>query len=117
MVKSYCRERDVLRQCLDLLKIRKIFHFRNNTGGMSATHQGKERFIHFGVAGGSDILGVLPRHSRKPGVLIALECKRPGGRTTTLQEAFLANVEAAGGVAAVIDDVVKLDELLTDLGC
>jgi len=110
------READILRQSLDLLRIRRVLAWRNNTGAVSATYQGKERFIHFGVEGGSDILGILPRHSRKPGVLIALEIKVPGGKTTLAQKAFLQNIEASGGIAAVINDVVKLDELLTDLG-
>jgi hypothetical protein len=44
------------------------------------------------------------------GKFIAIEVKKPGGRLSPLQEQFLHDVRAAGGVAFVaysIDDVVR----------
>lgn len=112
------REAVVLDQCLELLKIRNVFHWRQNVGGMELQDPwGHLRYVRFGQPGISDILAILPRHSQKPGVLLALEVKRPGGKTTAAQDRFLQNVRDQGGEAHVIDDVVKLDELLTDLGC
>lgn len=113
---SLTRERDVLRACLSLLRIRKIPHFRLN---VAAFHAGKEhsRFVRSAPAGVSDILGLLPQWSKHPGRFLALECKSPTGKTTPEQQAFLEIVVFHGGIGEVIRDVVHLDELLTDLGC
>lgn len=110
-------EADILRQCQDLLSARRIFHFRVNTTGVRRRdRQGREFWAFNGSRGVPDLLAVLPRHSCKAGVLLAIECKRPGAKQTEEQIAFQCNLTAAGGEYAVIDDVVKLDELLTDLG-
>ncbi len=48
------------------------------------------------------------------GKFIAIEVKKPGGRISPLQEQFLNDVRAAGGIAFVaysIDDVVRRLEL------
>ena len=60
-------ESDVLRGCLDYLKMKNIFCYRNNSG---ATKVGS-RFIRFGYKGSSDIIGILP-----DGRFLAVECKR-----------------------------------------
>jgi hypothetical protein len=111
------RESDVLKQCLDLLKLRRVFHFRNQTGALAVGQEVNRRFVRFGAVGSSDIIAILPTHSRRPGVFLALEIKRPGGRVSKPQARFLANVKHHGAEAHVIEDVVQLDELLTDLGC
>src|SRR5262245_11385304 len=81
-------ERDVLRQDLDYLALARIPARRNNTG---CARFGK-RLVRFGVEGLPDVLGLLPPAGR----LLAVECKRPGGRLTDAQRAALANIAAAG---------------------
>lgn len=103
-------ESEVLRACLDYLRARGILAWRNNTGAMSATYKGKTRFIRFSEPGIADILGVLPG-----GRLLAVECKRPGGKLSELQAAFLARVRDAGGLAVCVDDVRFLERVVE--GC
>lgn len=49
------------------------------------------------------------------GRLIGIEAKAPGKRanTTDLQQRQLAAIQAAGGLAIVVDDVSQLEGLLT----
>lgn len=105
-----CRttEAVVLRACLDLLLLRRWFFWRNNSG-LLRNHTGQP--VRFGYAGSSDIIGIVPRSGR----LLAVECKRPGGKTTEAQTGFLAAVQRAGGVAVVISDVADLARLLDRL--
>lgn len=106
-------ESDVLAACLALLRLRGIPHWRANTGGAWLTgKQGKPRPVRFGVPGCSDILGIVPGSGR----LLAVECKRPGGRLSDAQAAFLGVVRANQGVAAVISDVRQLSDLCDRLG-
>jgi hypothetical protein len=73
------------------LQIRGIWFCMPATGG-------------FGVSGVPDVLGCW--HGR----FIGIECKAPGKRanTTENQKARLAEIEAAGGLAVVVDDVAQL---------
>ncbi len=109
------RESVILRQVLDLLTARRVMHWRNNTGRLPAG-QDARRLVRFGAVGSSDVLAVLPPWSTHPGVFLAIETKVPGNKPTSAQQRFLANVQDQGAFACVIDDVVRLDELLTDLG-
>lgn len=63
---------------------------------------GRERVVRYGLArGAADLVGVLAPGGR----WVALEIKRPGGRTTDEQELFLRLVRRMGGFAAVVDSV------------
>lgn len=90
--------------------------FRNNSG--VAYHPDGSRVV-YGVAspGGADLIGwttitVTPEMvGRRVAVFTAVEVKAPAGRLSPAQRAFLAAVEAAGGIAAVIrseDDAADL---------
>jgi hypothetical protein len=68
----------------------------------------KARLVRYGTPGAADVLGVLPPAGR----LLALECKRPGGKLTAAQAAFLGHVRAAGGLAVVVRDVRDLQRAL-----
>lgn len=106
-------EAPVLRGCLDLLHMRGIYAWRNNTGSM---RDSTGRPVHFGLVGSSDILGVLGLGRLMVGRLLCIECKRPGGgRLTTSQRAFLERVRAEGGVALVVNDIDTLAAVLDRL--
>lgn len=98
-------EGQVLRACLDYLELRGIEHHRNNTGAVRVD----QRFIRFGEVGSADIIGCLPG-----GRYLAVECKAKGKRSnaTEAQRAYAARVNAAGGLAIVVDDVGQLVEAI-----
>jgi hypothetical protein len=98
------RESGVVAACLQYLAARQIFAFRNNTGAACFD----KRFVRFGTPGAADILAVLPPTGR----LLAVECKRPGGRLTPAQCAFIDHPRAAGGLALVVRDVCDLQRAL-----
>ena len=103
-------EQGIVRACLDLLRLRGIFCWRQKCGGVSlqvgADH--RERFVRFtSINGVSDIIGVLPG-----GRIICVECKRPGGRLTPDQIEFQNAVRRRGGLALVIYDDADLADIL-----
>lgn len=57
------------------------------------------RFVRFGWAGCSDLLGMM-----QGGRLLAVECKAPGGKVRAEQAEFLSLVRRFGGVAFVARD-------------
>ncbi|CAK0758761.1 hypothetical protein CCP4SC76_3060012 [Gammaproteobacteria bacterium] len=86
---------------------------RFNTGatGWSYTTQAgatKQRFIRFGFTGCADILGQM-----KSGHLIAIECKRPDGKATDNQKAFLKTVSDNNGLAIVATNVGEVEQALS----
>lgn len=102
------KESDVLRACLDLLRLRSIFAWRNNNAGVNRTDKGGRQFwTHTGLKGISDILGVLP-----DGRFLAIEVKRPGERPTREQVEFIESVRDNNGAACWVDSVDALDAQL-----
>lgn len=96
------RETDLVRACLDYLKLRNIFAWRNNTTGVFDPV--KKKFRTFtGLKGVSDILGILP-----DGTLLAIECKMPGGKLTPEQKAFLQNIVDRNGIIGVANSVADV---------
>lgn len=96
-------ETDLVRACLQLLALRGIFAWRNNTGVM-------RRGAHVywvGLKGSSDILGLLP-----DGRFLAIECKRPGNRLTPDQRTFQQRVIQHHGVAWVVWSAAQLEKEL-----
>ena len=91
------KERDVLRQVLDLLTLLKIRHWRQNCG---AVRRG-DRYVRFGVKGLPDVIAVAPRGPRR-GLFIGLEVKAPGGRLRPEQRAVLDNLTEDGALALVV---------------
>lgn len=115
-MKSSVKESSVLAACLELLSLRGILAWRNNSGATLAESHGRKRLIRYGLKGSSDIIGILPRTGR----FLAVETKRPavpalGQKVGTLrgpQRAFLAAVMDAGGVAVCVSDVAALSAVL-----
>lgn len=67
------------------------------------------RFV--GLRGVADILGVL-----QTGRFLAVEVKRPGGKTSQEQDRFLDRVASLGGVACCVSSVEELEEDLKAAG-
>jgi hypothetical protein len=89
-------ESSLVKACLQLLQLRRIPCWRQNTGCAAfAGPAGRKRFVRFSTPGAADVLGVLPPSGR----LLAVEVKRPGGKLTAAQAAFIDHVRAAGGLA------------------
>jgi hypothetical protein len=106
MTRTRTPESQVLKQCLQLLKLRGVPAWRQNQGALRV---GK-RFIRFaGAEGICDIVGCLPALG---GRLLCCECKRPGGRLTASQKSFLENMGRAGALCLVISDARDLDAAL-----
>lgn len=106
-------ETEVVRQCVQYLKLAGFFSWRSNTGAAVYTSAaGKRRLVRYGEPGVSDILGVLPG-----GRMLCVECKTGGGRLSDAQAAFLGRVRAAGGLALVVSSVTELQALLREAGC
>ena len=96
-------ENQVVRDCLKLLHMQGIFAWRNNTGAVSIG----TRFVRYGHTGSSDIIGLMPC-----GQFLAVECKAPGGKQSSVQKIFQQKIEANGGRYLLVDSASKLQELL-----
>lgn len=97
-------EGSVLDACLDYLRFRNIYAWRNNTGALRSS---TGRLIRFGHPGSPDILGYLPG-----GRMLCVECKAGRGRLSELQRNFLGNAAAAGCLVVVAYSVDDLAEAL-----
>lgn len=99
-------EGQVLTAVLAYLNLRGVVAVRVNGGLLGRADGGRMR-CNFATRGTcSDLLGVYR------GRFLALEVKRPGGRPTRGQVEFLQAVRAAGGVAAVVDSVAAVEQVL-----
>lgn len=99
-------ERDIQKQIVDWLTLRGLFWRRNNTGASGPMfHKGKRRFVRYSSPGAPDIY-VVHR-----GLYIAIEVKRPGGRQSEDQIAFMDELRTRGEgiyvLAYSLEDVIK----------
>lgn len=97
------RESDIVTACLEYLKLRGIFCWRQNQGAIPLKNGGYRRFV--GLKGVSDILGILA-----DGRFLAVEVKKPGGKVRAEQQAFLDVIRENGGVALLVFSVNDLIE-------
>ena len=99
------KENVVLSQCLQYLKLRGIYCWRNNIGAAKIG----SRYMSFGLPGSSDILGILPN-----GQFLAVECKKEnGGKLSDKQVEFLSRIKQNGGVAVCVHSVNELEKIIT----
>lgn len=119
-------ESGVLKACLDLLAVHKIWHCRMNTGAV----KDGIRFFRFGKKGMADILAV-PRlsleHNANPFANVSgtawfatplwIEAKADRGKQTEDQIAFEKEVSMAGHHYLVVRDVNTLSAWLKEHGC
>jgi hypothetical protein len=95
------KESALQRSILDYLTLRRIFHYRNNSGAFDNGHGG---FYRFGAKGSPDIICVID------GQFVGIEVKAPKGLQSDHQKEFQAKLEAAGGkyvLAYSLDDVIS----------
>lgn len=102
-------ETALVKAAIEFLRLRQIMCWRNNTGVL---RNPVGRPVRFGIAGSSDILGIIPSE----GQFLAAEAKMPGRKPTPVQEAFLSEVRDAGGLAIVFHDLDELEQALVDVG-
>lgn len=107
------KEGDIVKGCLELLRLRHCLAVRINTTGIRRTDKSGKQFWTFnGTVGVSDIIGCLP-----DGTMLAVEVKMPGKKPTQEQLDFLEMVASKGGFAVWVDSVAGLDdELVKALG-
>lgn len=94
---------ELVKACDDYLSLKKIFHYRNNTG---ATKTASGGFMRFGAKGSPDIIAVVD------GFYVGIECKMGSGRQSPDQKAFQEALEEAGGIyilARSIDDLIEAE--------
>ncbi len=104
-------ESDIQRTILDYLTVKKIFHYRNNSGAMLGSYtskrSGKKKnwFMRFGALGSPDIVCVIG------GQYIGIEVKGPEGKQSEHQKEFQENLKKAGGryiLARSLEDVIDV---------
>ena len=89
--------------CLEYLQLKRIFAWRNNSGGMKV---GK-RFLRFGMPGSPDIIGIVD------GCFLAIETKAPKGELSESQIAWHQQAKRAGCTVHVVR---SLDDLMEVVG-
>lgn len=92
-------ESQIVSSCLDLLKLKNIFSYRQNSGALKTERGG---FIRFGTKGAPDIVAVIK------GQYIGIEIKKPKGVQSPGQKEFQKNLEKAGGQYWLIRSVEEL---------
>ncbi|SRR5260221_6482461 len=100
-MKLKIKEKDLQRAILDYLTLKKIFHYRNNSGAFVDSNKHMYRF---GAVGSPDIVCVID------GMYVGIEVKGTGGRQSDNQKEFELRLQAAGGeyiLAYTIEDVQK----------
>lgn len=97
------KEKELVNSCLELLTLKKIFHYRNNTGAFSTSTGG---FYRFGTVGSSDIVAVIN------GKFVGIECKVSKNSQSENQKTFQKDLELAGGIYWLIRNI---DDLINNL--
>lgn len=110
-------EHDIQNDILRELPRFGVFAWRNNSGMARGEYTSKKSgitkpwAIKLGIAGLPDIMGILgPRYGKHTGRCIGIEVKKPGGKTTPLQDQTLETLRSFGALAFVaysFDDVLK----------
>ena len=76
----------------EYLKLKNIYHWRNNTG-----RRGR---VSYGKIGSADFLGLLPN-----GIFLAVEVKAPGEKLSKDQKIFQKEIEDNNGVYIWADSI------------
>jgi hypothetical protein len=100
-------ESAVIRACLEYLRLRGVFCWRQNSGALATPGGGFMRAAD--INGAADIIGVLPG-----GRFLAAECKSAGGRQSPAQKAFQEAVEKRGGLYVLARSIGDLERFLEE---
>lgn len=96
-------EKATQKAILEYLALKRIFHYRNNTGGFKNSNG---NFYTFGAKGSPDIVCVVPKNGI--GQFVGIEVKDVKGKLNDNQEKFKKELEKAGGIyitARSLDDI------------
>ena len=99
--KPTIKEKDIQRTILEYLLIKKIFHWRQNSGAFKTDAGG---FYRIGIVGAPDIFILIQ------GIIYACEVKNEKGKQSESQKAFQQGFEKAGGIyfiARTLEDVIE----------
>lgn len=99
-------EKDLVNACLEILALKGIFSWRNNTGAFSGEYKGKKRFVRFGEVGSPDIIAVYD------GQFIGVECKVGKNTQSEKQKEFQNKLEEAGGLYWLVYTPEEFTKLL-----
>jgi hypothetical protein len=94
------KESAIQAQIIQYLKLKGVFHYRNNSGGFKDANN---HFYRFGALGSPDIICVVK------GQFVGIEVKAPGGKQSEHQISFQKRLEADGGkyiLAYSLEDVM-----------
>lgn len=105
-VKIKERESVILAQILRYLEMRRILHWRMPVQGVMRSSRGRVSFSKSPIAGFPDIAGI--HH----GMFFALEVKTSSGKVSDLQDAWLRDLNSAGGYACVVRSLADADHAL-----
>jgi hypothetical protein len=103
------KENAVMNAVDGYLALKRIPHWRMNSGGLRDSHG---RMVKFGAKGMADFYAVGPA-----GISVWIECKRPkGGHLSEVQKEFLDCINRNGGVGIVVCSVEELEQQLKEAG-
>lgn len=90
---------------MQYLKYRNIKAWRNNTGAFLRG----DRWVHFGIRGSPDIIGILPG-----GKFLGIEVKATRGKLSPDQERFMDDINRLGGVTFIARSVKDVERGLSE---
>lgn len=104
-------ETDLTRACLEVLRLRRIEAWRQQSGGIAIPSPTGRRFVRLGRTGAADITGILGDGRR-----LEVECKMLGQPLRPEQALFLEMIRQRRGVAIVAHSAAELDFELRRMG-
>lgn len=104
------KEKDVQKAILTYLQAKKVFHYRNNSGGTVINYKDKSYFMKFGATGSPDIICVIN------GQYVGIEVKGTDGKQSDSQKDFQERLEKAGGIYALVHSLDEAIFFLNNLG-
>ena len=108
MKQVHPKEKDVQKQILEWLELKKYVCHRNNTGTAFSEYKGKRYMVKYGAVGSADIICILPPNGRYCG----LEVKGWGKHLSEHQQSFKANIERVGGIYEEVHSIEEVENLL-----
>src|SRR5260370_41147793 len=103
MKRASPKESEIQKAILDYLTLRRVLHYRNNSGAFVDSNK---HFYRFGAIGSPDIVCVID------GQFVGIEVKAPKGRQSDNQKQFQAELEAVGGKYILSYWIVGVDRAL-----